>query len=105
AHPHEGAVRAPSNEPRARAVARGRSLSTGHQFDLIIAFDRTAEARGRAIAESSFHHFADYNWDLSRAAPSFVSEKPGDETRREPRGLDDVRSYVRNAVRWLAPAA
>lgn len=103
AHPHEGAVRVPSAESSARTVARGRSISTGRTFDLVIAFERAREAPGRAIAESSFHHFADYNWEIPRGAPTFVSEKPGDEWQRDPRGLDDVRAYVRNAVRWLAP--
>jgi len=104
AHPHEGAVRVPEGEPRARTVARGKSLSTGREFDLVVAFDRTAGAPGRAIAESSFHHFADYNWDISRGAPSFVTEKPGTAIQKQPRALDDIRTYVRNAAQWLAPA-
>jgi hypothetical protein len=102
-HPHEGAVRPPADEPRARALARGRSTVTGHTFDLVVAFERTAAAPGRAIAESSFHHFADYNWDIDRGAPTFVSEPPGDGIRRDPRALDHVRAYVKNAVAWLAP--
>ncbi len=105
AHPHEGAVGVPRNEPRARTVARGKSVASGREFDLVVAFDRTAAAPGRAIAESSFHHFADYNWDVSRGAPSFVSEKPGSGTQRQPRALDDIRTYVRNAAQWLAPAS
>ena len=32
---------------------------------------------GRALAASTFHHFADYNWDLDCGAPSFVTEPPG----------------------------
>src|SRR5262249_15083937 len=104
AHPHEGAVGVPKNEPRAREVARGKSQASGRDFDLIVAFDRTAAAPGRAIAESSFHHFADYNWDISKGAPSFVTEKPSDAIKKQPRSLDDIRAYVRNAARWLAPA-
>ncbi len=104
AHPHEGAVRPPENEPAARTVARGASLVSGRDFDLIVAFDRTPSSSGRAIAESSFHHFADYNWDISRGAPSFVTEKPGNGIKLEPGGLADIRTYVRNAVEWLAPA-
>jgi hypothetical protein len=104
AHPHEGAVGTPTNEPRARTLARGRSLSTGRTFDLVVAFERAPKAPGRAIAESSFHHFSDYNWQPSRGAPSFVSEKLGDGWRRDPHGLDDVRAYVVNAARWLAPS-
>ena len=104
AHPHEGAVGVPQNESRARTIARGKSRASGREFDLVVAFERTSSAPGRAIAESSFHHFADYNWDLSRGAPSFVTEKPGTEVAANPQRLDDVRTYVRNAVRWLAPA-
>ena len=104
AHPHEGAVGVPTDEPRARAVARGRSLISGRSFDLVVAFEGAGPYPGRAIAESSFHHFADYNWDISRSAPSFVSEAPGDGLQREPRALEDIRTYVRNAAIWLSPA-
>jgi len=103
-HPHEGAVGAPQNEPRARTVARGKSLASGREFALVVAFERTAKAPGRAIAESSFHHFADYNWDISRGAPSFVTEKPGTQIATQPHALDDIRAYVRNAAQWLALA-
>ena len=61
------------------------------------------ELVGRAIAESSFHHLLDYNWDTSMGCPSFLVEPPGDEITREPTGLDDIKAYVRNAARWLAP--
>jgi hypothetical protein len=102
-HPHEGAVRPPAGEARAHAVARGRSLASGRTFDLVVAFERTAGAPGRAIAESSFHHFVDYNWDPSRGKPSFVTETPGDAIARDPALLDDVRAYIGNCVAWLAP--
>jgi hypothetical protein len=105
AHPHEGAVGVPAQHGRARAVARGRSTVTDRVFTLIVAFDRAPGKPGRAIAESSFHHFADYNWDLSRGAPTFVTDAPGDGIRKDPRGVDDVRTYVVNAARWLATSA
>jgi hypothetical protein len=94
----------PPNEARARTVARGKSLVSGREFDLIVAFDRSARAPARGIAESSFHHFADYNWDVSRGAPSFVTEKPGTAIKGQPRSLEDIRTYIGNAVQWLAPA-
>ena len=103
AHPHEGAIGVPLEERGARAVARGRSLATGRQFALVVAFDRRADFPARSIAESSFHHFADYNWDTSRGAPSFVTEPEGDAIRRDPPLLDDIRAYVKNCVAWLAP--
>jgi hypothetical protein len=105
AHPHEGAVCPPAGNPSARSVARGRSLSTGREFDLVVAFDRAAQTRGRAVAHSSFHHFADYNWDTSKGAPSFVTEPEGDAIRRDPHALDDIRTYIKNCVEWLRPSA
>jgi hypothetical protein len=104
AHPHEGAIGVPAGEARARLVARGRSSATGRDFDLVVVFERAPGHAGRAIAQSSFHHFADYNWDTSRGAPTFVVEPASDATRRNPRLLDDVRQYVRNCVEWLSPA-
>jgi hypothetical protein len=101
-HPHEGAVFVAPSDSRARPIARGCSQTTGRSFDLAVAFERVPEAPWRAIAESSFHHFADYNWDISRGAPSFVVEPEGDAIRRNPHLLDDVRAYVRNCVEWLA---
>lgn len=65
--------------------------------------DEHGNTRGRAVAESSFHHFADYNWDLGKGCPGFVTEPPGDGVGKHPARLDDVRSYVRNLARWLRP--
>jgi hypothetical protein len=108
AHPHEGAVGVPESEPSARVVARSKSLATGRPFNLVVAFERTADEHGnklgRGIAESSFHHFADYNWDTSKGAPSFVTEPEGTGMKREPRALRNIKSYVRNAAFWLAPS-
>jgi hypothetical protein len=102
AHPHEGAVGVPPGDARARTVARGRSAVTGRTFDLVVAFERTP-VTGRAIAESSFHHFADYNWDPGRGAPSFVTEPEGVGMRRDPRAIEDIHAYVVNAATWLSP--
>jgi hypothetical protein len=107
-HPHEGAVRVPADETSARVVARGRSLTTGRTFNLAVAFERAPNGSdnrlGRGIAESSFHHFADYNWDTSRGAPSFVTEPEGAGMKTEPRAVQDIKRYVRNAAFWLAPS-
>ncbi len=98
-HPHEGAVDAPANQD-ARVISRGRSKVTGRSFNLAVAFE-ASQGRGRAIAESSFHHLADYNWDPRMGAPSFVSEPPGDAILREPAALASVQRYVRNVATWL----
>ena len=100
-HPHEGAVAAPPDDPSARVIAQGRSKVTGAVFNLAVAFEATERA-GRAIAESTFHHFADYNWDPRQGCPSFVSEAPGDAIQRHPRALAATRRYVRNLALWLA---
>ena len=108
AHPHEGAVGVPDDERAARVVATGVSSVTARPFNLVVAFERAADAHGntlgRAVAESSFHHFVDYNWDTSAGCPSFLEEPPGDEIAREPERLEDVKTYVRNLALWLAPA-
>jgi hypothetical protein len=100
-HPHEGAVFAPHDDASARVIATGRSLATGARFNLAVAFERSA-SDGPAIAQSTFHHFADYNWDPSRGAPDFVTEAPGRGLAGTPRAMDSVRCYVRNVALWLA---
>lgn len=108
AHPHEGAVGVPEGEQRARVIATGISKVTGRPFNLAVAFERESvgegHTRGRAIAESSFHHFADYNLDTSKGSPTFVAEPPGDGYARDPRALEDIKTYFRNLAVWLAPA-
>ena len=106
AHPHEGAVSAAV--PAATVVAEGRSSASGRRFNLAVAIDGdTADGLplGRALAESTFHHFADYNWDLSCGAPSFVSEPPGVQILADPSRLTVFKDYVRNIAVWLHPGA
>lgn len=99
AHPHEGAVVVPDGA-EARVVMKGRSQATGRDFNLAVAFER-GEAGGPAILQSTFHHFTDYNWDLSMGCPSFVSERPGDGMVREPKALADTHRYALNVAAWL----
>lgn len=107
AHPHEGGVGVPEEARTARVIATGKSQVTKRPFNLIVAFereqDRHGNTLGRAVAESSFHHFVDYNWDTSMGCPSFLAEPPGDRIIREPEKLEDVKAYVRNLALWLAP--
>jgi hypothetical protein len=99
-HPHEGAVAAPPDEP-ARVIATGISKVTGQRFNIAVAFEASAQA-GRAVAQSTFHHFADYNWNPRSGSPSFVDEPPGDAILRLPQALEDTHRYVRNVAYWLA---
>jgi hypothetical protein len=100
-HPHEGAVGAPANDPSARVIATGKSQVTGRTFNLAVAFEPSADG-GAAIAESTFHHFADYNWDPAMGCPSFVTEAPGDRLAGSAEAQADIRTYVRNIALWLA---
>jgi hypothetical protein len=100
AHPHEGAVGAPADDPSARVIATGTSKATGRDFNLVVAFEPGAEA-GPAAAQSTFHHFADYNWDPSAGCPSFVSEAPGDGLARSSEAQASIRRYASNLAAWL----
>ena len=104
AHPHEGAVGAPANHPSARVIATGVSRTTGRDFNIAVAFEPSDEG-GPAIAESTFHHFADYNLDPAMGCPSFVTEAPGDGFRRDPSALAETYRYYENLARWLAGRA
>jgi hypothetical protein len=99
----------PEGERHVRVIATGMSKVTRRPFNLVVAFERELDEHGktlgRAVAESSFHHFADYNWDTSMGCPSFVAEPPGDQIKREPEKLEDVKAYVSNLALWLAGRA
>ena len=99
AHPHEGDISVPPGE-NARVIATGKSTLTGREFNLAVAFERNG-TNGRAVADSSFHHFLDFNLDPSRGAPSFVSEKPGDTLVHDPQAQTDTHAYYRNLATWL----
>jgi len=106
AHPHEGAVGVPEGEEHARVIATGQSKTTGRPFNLIVVFDSVPDEHGhmlgRGIAESSFHHLVDYNWDTNLGCPNFVEEPPGDGYQKNPQALEDIKKYVCNAAVWLA---
>src|SRR5437588_185225 len=106
AHPHEGAVGVPADENHARVIAIGTSKVTGRPFNSVVAFESARDDHGntlgRAVAESSFHHLVDYNWDISKGCPSFLEEPPGDQIERDPEKLNDTKTYVSNLARWLS---
>ncbi len=109
AHPHEGAVDLPTDGNHARIIARGHSVQTGRSFNIAVAIDgepcsRRSGSQGRAVAESTFHHFADLNWDVDCGAPSFVTDKPSDEMKNDPSRLEIFKEYVHNIARWLEPS-
>jgi hypothetical protein len=99
-HPHEGDVSAPVDQ-EARVIAMGASKVTKKPFNIAVAFEPSAFG-GPAIAQSTFHHFADYNWDPRSGSPSFVTEPPGDAIARDPQPLADTHQYVLNVAAWLS---
>lgn len=99
AHPHEGGIRLPEGED-ARIIAVGHSKVTGREFNIAVAFGCGPHG-GRAVAQSTFHHFADYNWDIRAGCPSFVSELPGDSFSQNRQAIADTRRYVLNIAAWL----
>lgn len=99
-HPHEGGIGVPDGED-ARVILSGRSKITGTEFNIAVAFE-PGVGGGPGIAESTFHHFADYNWDPDSGCPSFVSEAPSDGLKRFPEALADTRRYVLNIAAWLS---
>ena len=104
AHPHEGAVGVPEGIAFARVIATGTSTVSGRDFNLAVVVEGEPFDGGvmaRAVAVSTFHHFADLNWDTERGAPSFVTDQPGDEIKRDPARLEIFKDYVRNMARWL----
>jgi hypothetical protein len=101
AHPHEGSVGAPPHE-EARVIAAGTSKTTGRQFNIAVAFEPIG-GRGAALAASTFHHFADYNWDPRLGAPTFVDEPVGSSMLQNPEAIEHTHRYVENIALWLAP--
>jgi len=106
AHPHEGDVGAPASDPTARVIVTGTSKATRRPFNIAVAFEpvkRAGKTVGGGVAQSTFHHFCDYNWDTSAGCPSFVSEQPGGQIAAGgAHALDDIKTYVGNIARWLS---
>lgn len=90
----------PAHDESARVIATGRSKHGGRPFNLAVAFEPSSEL-GPAIVASTFHHFADYNWDPSEGA-SFVSEQRDDQLALSPAAQRPLRRYVMNLALWLA---
>ena len=104
AHPHEGEVAPPAEDPTARVIATGCSKVTGTRFNIAVAFE-PQDGEGAGLAESTFHHFCDYNWDPRSGCPSFVTEPVGDRMLTHPDALRQTHAYVRNLALWLAGRA
>ena len=105
-HPHEGVVSLPENASNyASVIIKSCSLTTGNTFCSAVAFDNVQDelgnTRGRAVAQSTFHHFVDPNLDPTKPLPSFVSEPSGRGIAETPAALIDSLRYIENIARWL----
>ena len=108
AHPHEGALSVPLDMPYARVIATSLSTVSGRSFNLAVTIENeptdNGHPNGRAVAISSFHQLADFNWDESASAPSFVTEARGSGLHDDPQRLEAFKDYIRNVAAWLSPA-
>jgi hypothetical protein len=106
AHPHEGSVSVPDDCSFATVIGQGRSAVTGRRFNLAVALDGEVSSEGsptgRALACSTFHHFADLNWNVEAGAPSFVADRPSHEMANDPLRLEIFKDYVSNIADWLS---
>lgn len=103
AHPHEGGIGTAGQET-ARVIATGVSKVTQRSFNLAVVSDRIqSDPSGRVVAQSTFHHFVDYNWNTEVGCPSFVEELPSNGMQTHPQALPDIHCYVKNLVFWLKP--
>jgi hypothetical protein len=101
AHPHEGAISVPqAAKQHSYAIAAGRSLTTWRPFSIAISFE--GSGTGRAVVDSSFHHFADYNLDPRKGCPSFVTETCSYRILENEQAATDARMYAQNIALWLA---
>ena len=104
AHPHEGAVKVPGElADHARIILTGRSTLTEREFPIAVAVE-AQDGAGPIIADSSFHHIADYNWNPAAGCPSFVTEPCGNSVIEDERAAKEVRRYAGNIADWLGTA-
>jgi hypothetical protein len=91
----------PPTDATAHVIATSKSSISGVEFNVAVVFE-PSQAGGPAVAESSFHHFADYNWDPAFGAPSFVTDLPGNSFLTFPEARRSTERYVQNLALWLA---
>ena len=96
AHPHEGVIR-PTSDTQT-VLLSSYSITSGRE-QLIAIVDEVPD-QGMVLHHSTFHHFADYNIDISLGAPDFVLDPPTKQIEDSPELLGDLRSYVRSVVHY-----
>ena len=101
AHPHEGTVTVPAElADHARVILSGKSALSGRDFAIAVAVEPHDDA-GPMIADGSFHHIADYNWNPDVGCPSFVEEPCGRSVIDDQAANSEVRRYATALAGWL----
>ena len=96
AHPHEGVIR-----PMAASqtvLLSSFSITSGREQTTVIVDE--SPGRGMVLHHSTFHHFADYNLDVSAGAPDFVLDPPSSQIADSPALSNDIKAYVRSVVHY-----
>ena len=96
AHPHEGVIRPVG--PNQTVLLSSFSITSGREQTTAVV-DETP-GRGMVLHHSTFHHFADYNLDVSAGAPDFVLDPPSSQIADSPALLNDIKAYVRSVVHY-----
>ena len=96
AHPHEGVI-IPTAASQ-QVLLSSYSITSGREQ--ITAILDEVPGRGFVLHHSTFHHFADFNIDVERGAPDFVSDPPSRQIADSPVLLQDLQAYVGSVVRY-----
>ena len=99
AHPHEGVLQ-PQGATQ-QVLLSSHSISSGREQITAILDEDPASGRGVVLHHSTFHHFADFNQDVSRGCPSFVLDPPSSQIQSSPALLNDLKAYVNAVVGYL----
>ena len=96
AHPHEGVIRPVG--PSQTVLLSSFSITSGREQTTAIVDE--SPGRGMVLHHSTFHHFADYNLDVSAGAPAFVLDPPSSQIADSPVLSNDIKAYVRSVVHY-----
>ena len=96
AHPHEGVIR-PVGASQT-VLLSSFSITSGREQTTAIVDE--SPGRGMVLHHSTFHHFADYNLDVSAGAPDFVLDPPSSQIADSPALSNDIKAYVRSVVHY-----
>jgi hypothetical protein len=107
AAPADGGPRSKDMTPEQRELDREARLTIsaelGHEREQITAVldeDRSSD-RGVVLHHSTFHHFANFNLDVTHGCPSFVIDPPSSQIQDAPALLNDLKAYVSSVVGYL----